>query len=63
MVVIPVRSPAGLSDVLPNVKPYVPRIGKVGHKRLTLCADTLVFTLVLSDLSRGSQSWWGGHSA
>lgn len=34
MVVIPVRSPAGLSDVLPNVKPYVPRIGKVGHKRL-----------------------------
>lgn len=24
-------SPAGLSDVLPNVKPYVPRIGKVGQ--------------------------------
>lgn len=37
-------SPIGLSDVLPNVKPYMPRIGKVGHKRMTSseCADYLL---------------------
>lgn len=55
---------SGLSDVLPNRTPYVPRTGKVG---------TLLYILLIVGFfcyrgcdwwfaSRESQSWWGNHS-
>ena len=64
---------AGLCDVLPNAKPYVPRIGKVGT-RASKPSNILIFSLSwclfpvsechcnLWFCSRESRSWWGNRS-
>lgn len=65
-----VWSTSGLSDVLPNMKPYVPRIGKVGTlapnpSNLLIFCHMTYLSVVRGNwwfASSESQSWWGNRS-